>query len=189
MKTALLIHWTPSKEEYYNINEPSCSNSHWFPRLTKELIIRDIHTVAIEMPYAFNPNYNIWKKELERFDIWEQTILVGHSCGGGFLLHWLSENPNIAVWKVVLVAPRLDPFNELDDKKFFNFEIDEYLLQRRDIQIFHSTNDMKSIQASLKKILHKFPNFPIKYFQDYWHFCLNDLKSEKFPELLLEVIK
>ncbi len=32
------------------------------------------------------PTNSIWKKEFERFNITPQTVLVGHSCGGGFLV-------------------------------------------------------------------------------------------------------
>lgn len=184
MKTAILIHWTPSKEEFYDAKFPTGSNSHWFPWLSKELIVRDIHTVALEIPFAYEPEYKIWKKELERFDINEDTILVGHSCWAGFLFRWLSEKPNIKVKKVILVAPWIDPFKEIKEKDFFEFSWDANLVKNQDIKIFHSRDDMSSVQESMKQILEKYPNISVKYFDNYGHFCMNDLKSEKFPELL-----
>jgi predicted alpha/beta hydrolase family esterase len=83
MKKALLIHGWASKKEFYDPDFPTGSNSHWFPWLSKQLIIKDIHTVAIEMPNGYYPEYDVWKRELERFEIDEDTTLIGHSCGGG----------------------------------------------------------------------------------------------------------
>ena len=106
-------------------NDPTLSNSHWFPWLSKQLLISDIPTVALEIPNAYMPNYTTWKKEFERFDIDSETILVGHSCGGGFLVRWLSEN-DVKVGKVVLVAPWLDPEKRRGaDNDFFKFEMDK----------------------------------------------------------------
>jgi predicted alpha/beta hydrolase family esterase len=81
---AILIPGTSSKTEYYSTKYPTASNSHWFPWLSKQLIILDIPTVAVEMPNSYMPNYAIWKKEFERFEINSKTILIGHSCGGAF---------------------------------------------------------------------------------------------------------
>jgi predicted alpha/beta hydrolase family esterase len=189
MWNAILIPWMPSKEEYYSEKEPSCSHAHWFPRLQKQLIIGDIYTVTLEVPLSYEPNYITWKKEFERFDINEETLLIGHSCGAWFLLHWLSENKEIVVWKIILVAPWLDPFDELDDNTFFKFEVDWQLLQKRDIQIFHSTNDIESVQVSMRNILDMYHDFPVKYFENYGHFCEKDLKSKEFPELFEEILK
>ena len=189
MKNAILIHGNPSKKEFYDINEPTPSNAHWFPWLTRELMMHDIHTISLEMPLSFEPQYKIWKKELERYDINDETILVGHSCWGWFLLRWLSENPYLKTNKIVLVAPWLDPFWEIEEKDFFNFTFDLELCSKRDIIIFHSDDDMKPIQVSLKKIQDIYPDFRVKYFQNYGHFCKNDLWSEVFSELLSEIIK
>ena len=97
-QNAILIHGTCNKVEYYSDEYPTLSNSHWFPWLSKQLLISDIPTVALEIPNAYMPNYTTWKKEFERFDIDSETILVGHSCGGGFLVRWLSEN-DVKVWE------------------------------------------------------------------------------------------
>lgn len=83
-KQALLIHGWGNKKEYYSPSVPTASNSYWFPWLSKQLMIRDTHTVSIEMPNSYYPEYEIWKKELERFLLDENTILIGHSYGGHF---------------------------------------------------------------------------------------------------------
>jgi predicted alpha/beta hydrolase family esterase len=90
MKNAILVPGRPDKDEYYDPKYPTNSNNHWFPWLSKQLQINDIFAVAIEPPMPWQPRYEIWKKEFEKFDITPQTVLVGHSCGGGFLVRWLS---------------------------------------------------------------------------------------------------
>jgi predicted alpha/beta hydrolase family esterase len=181
----------PTKEEFYDESTPSESNNHWFPWLSKQLILRDIHAVAPEMPKAYAPVYSVWAKEFERFDIGPETMLVGHSCGGGFLVRWLSENKDKIVGKVVLVAPWINPENNpvSDTDDFFDFEMDPDLVSRTaGVTIFNSIDDSEDVQTSVKKIRSEVKGIKYKEFQGYGHFCYEDLKSEKFPELLSEII-
>jgi len=92
MINAILVPGRPDKDQHYNQNVPSNSENYWFSWLKRQLIIHDLKADAIEPPMPFRPSYDVWKKEFERFDITPDTILIGHSCGGGFLIRWLSEN-------------------------------------------------------------------------------------------------
>ena len=190
MKNAIIIHGTCDKEEYYSPEYPSASNFHWLPWLQKQFLIKDIAAVTPEMPHGYMPDYKVWKREFERFDITPETILVGHSCGGGFLVRWLSENKNQKVGKVVLVAPWLDPNKRKgEDNNFFDFEMDSELVSRTDgITIFNSDNDDEAIQTSVKKIMDTIPNIKLVDFHNKGHFCLSDLGTEAFPELLGEAL-
>ncbi|MFX9688476.1 hypothetical protein ABTO93_19980, partial [Acinetobacter baumannii] len=60
---AIIVHGTPTKEEYYDASVPSCSNSHWVPWLQKELLVRDIPAATPEMPDAWDPKWEVWKRE------------------------------------------------------------------------------------------------------------------------------
>ncbi|MDO8265748.1 MAG: alpha/beta hydrolase, partial [Candidatus Saccharibacteria bacterium] len=187
MKNAILIPGRPDREEWYNPDGPSNSNRHWFPWASKQLLVKDIHAVAIEMPMAFMPRYDAWKKEFERFDITEETILVGHSCGGGFLLRWLSENKDKKVGKVVLVAPWINPENnpESDTADFFEFEIDSKLVARTNgVTIFVSKDDFETIKDTVRIIIDKDENVTTIEFENYGLFCYKVLKTDAFPELL-----
>jgi predicted alpha/beta hydrolase family esterase len=189
-KNAIILHGMPGKEEYYDIEQASGSNAHWLAWLQNALMTEDIFTSNPEMPLAFEPQYEIWKKEFERFDINENTLLVGHSTGAGFIVRWLSENTNITVNKVVLVAPYFDPFREIEED-FFNFEFDRQLVCRTisGITVFHSDNDIESIQKSTKQLLDNVDNIKYIEFHNYGHFCLEDLGMQEFPELLEECLK
>lgn len=178
----------PSKDGYYNPKGDSESNSHWFPWIQHELILRDILAQTPEMPIPFEPDYDLWKKTFEQFKLDSDTILIGHSCGGGFIVRYLSEN-NIKVGKVVLVAPWIDP-THIEAPKMFNFEINKDLESRAaDIIIFVSSDDDKQILESVEIIKSKLNNIKIVEFKDKGHFCFRNMNTREFPELLEEVLK
>ena len=193
MRKAILIHGWTNKDAFYNPKYPTPSNGHWLPWLSKQLIIRDIHAIAPEMPHSYYPEYEIWKTELERFPLDEETILVGHSCGGGFITRYLSEN-NVKVGKVVLVAPWLgitDETNPEKDEKleFFDFEIDQKLAEKtKELVLFESTNDMKVIQESINILKKKIDNMKVVTLKDKGHFTQKSLGGVEFPELLNEIV-
>ncbi len=180
---AILLHGTCDKEEYFSDQYPSLSNSHWIPWLQKQLLIANVPTATPEIPNAFYPDYRVWKKEFERFDVNKNSVLVGHSCGGGFLLRWLTEN-KLIIKKLVLVAPWLDPKRK-KTKDFFEFMIDPKIQERAgEIHIFISKDDNEDIIISVKTIKGKFPDAIIHEFVDKGHFCFEEMKTEKFQELL-----
>jgi alpha-beta hydrolase superfamily lysophospholipase len=105
--------------------------------LQKELLIRGYETQTPEMPRAYEPEYGAWRQEFERHPISKRTLLVGHSCGGGFLLRWLSEHPQ-QVARLVLVAPWMDPNKNHCVQGFFDFEINRELIHYTDLHFFNS---------------------------------------------------
>jgi predicted alpha/beta hydrolase family esterase len=186
MKNAVLIHGMPSKDEYFDPSAPSLSNAHWFPWLQKQLIINGVNTQTPDMPDSYKPDYEKWKKEFDRYDIGPQTLLVGHSAGAGFLLRWLSENKDARVGKLILVAPYIGT-GPLGPRDFFLFTIDENLADRTNgLVIFNSNNDKSYIHSSVNELRNKLRGTMAKYreLHGYGHFTSDDMKSEKFPELL-----
>lgn len=188
---AIILHGTPDKEEYYSLKYPAQSNSHWIPWIQKQLQVKDIFTQTPEMPMSFKPDYNIWKKEFECYDIGSDTILVGHSCGAGFIVRWLSENQDAKVGKVVLVSPWLNPFNDQKHKarSFFDFKIDSGISSRtRGITVFYSDDDFKGVSESVDTLKNKVRILNIKQLKGYGHFCYKDMGTIEFPELLEEIV-
>lgn len=186
MKTAIIIHGRPEKDEYFDEDFLSPSNSHWLPWLQKQLLINDILAQTPEFPNAYCPVYEEWKIIFEQFSIDEDTILVGHSRGGGFLVRYLSEN-NISVGTVCLVAPSLMP-NPKSENGFSGFEIDPALLERATaLHLYYSTDDEPGILESVGAIKAALPDMVVHEFADKGHFTEEDLGSTEFPELL-EVI-
>lgn len=188
MKNAIILHGMPGKEEYYSDKYPSASNSHWLPWLQKQLLINDIHAVTPEMFKCYEPIYESWKAEFEKNKINEETILVGHSIGAGFIIRWLSESKNVNVENVILIAPWLDPDNRKENE-FFNFEVDSDLVSRtKKILIFHSTNDHREMQETLEIIKNEIKDVKVRVFENYGHFTYSSMGTKKFPELLEEIL-
>jgi hypothetical protein len=46
---AILVPGRPDKDEHYDPKRPSNSEDHWFSWLKRQLILKDIHAVSIEM--------------------------------------------------------------------------------------------------------------------------------------------
>lgn len=181
MKNAVIIHGICDKEEYFSDKYPSLSNSHWLPWIQKQLLIRDIHTQTPEMPNPVTPNYSDWKREFEKQPVDPNTILIGHSCGAGFLVRWLSEHTT-KISHLVLVAPWLDPDREVTTD-FFNFELN-LANKAEKVSLLYSTDDMKSVLKSVEVIKKSDAKLSEYKFTNRGHFTLDELGTEKFTELV-----
>ncbi|PCI25432.1 hypothetical protein COB57_01785 [Candidatus Peregrinibacteria bacterium] len=188
MKNAIIIHGTCNEEEYFDTECASLSNSHWFPWLQKQLLTQGVITQTPEMLDAHIPDYKKWSRGFEIFNMNEETILIGYSCGGGFLTRWLSENP-VKINKLILVAPWLDPERE-KTLEFFDFKIDKTLIDRvNEIHLFVSSDDDKDILDSVETIKENLIGIQLHEYDDHGHFCFEDMGTEKFPALLEVVLR
>lgn len=193
MKQVILIHGFVDKEEILEDIYPSPSNSHWFPWIQKQLTKKDILCQSLEMPIPYNPNYTDYEKVLDQMDISDETILVGHSCGGGFLLRYFSEHPELKPKKIILVAPWIDPDGYLQEKfgtnDFFDFTLDRTLTNRTEVICLNSLDDMDEVVKSVQQIRSVLPSITYHEFTDKGHFCEEDLGTKEFPELLEIILK
>lgn len=173
----------PSKEEYFDPTSLAQSNKHWLPWIQRQLIINGVLAQAIEMPEPYLPVYEKWRAVFEQLKIDEETMLIGHSCGGGFLLRWLGEN-KVKVGKVTLVAPWIDPAHELNTG-FFDFEIDKELVERTGgMTVFVSSDDDRVILDSVEQVKDTLPDVVVEELPGHGHFTFGSMKTDKFPELL-----
>lgn len=190
MKNAIILHGGPSKKDYYDPEVPSMSNAHWIPWLQAQLLKKDIPTATPEVPRSYDRNWKVWNKEVERFDITPETTLIGHSTGAGFFIKYLSIHPELKVDKVILVAPWLDPDRTKTVNFFDDFEIDTELVKRTNgVTVWYSDDDEESVLKTIKILKNKIPNANYKKFSGFGHFCIDDLGSNEFPELLTEAVK
>jgi predicted alpha/beta hydrolase family esterase len=191
VNNAIIVPGRPDKEEHYDSSRPSNSEDHWYSWLKRQLILKDIHAVVIEPPFPFRPRYEEWKKEFERFEIKPETILVGHSCGGGFLVRYLSENKDVKTGRVVLVAPWINPENnpESDTADFFEFDIDpDFPSRTNGVSLFVSSDDMQTIIETVDILKQKVNGLQLREYTDKQHFTLGDLGTTEFPDLLNECL-
>lgn len=198
MRNCIIIHGKPSREEYYSDEFPSPSNSHWLPWLQAQLLRNGIATQTPEMLNAWQPDYAIWSAELDRFSLSAETTLVGHSCGAGFIVQYLSEHPEITVDHVVLVAPSFGDTFFPDTPKydypllngFFEFHIDPELDKRcSQITLFNSDNDSDRVHKTVAHIREVLPSVVCREFHEYDHFTTGPkIQNGIFPELLEVVL-
>ncbi len=187
MKTAIIIHGRPDKEEYFDGTLPKPTEAHWLPWLKRSLEARGYQAYIPEMPRPYEPRYEDWQEVLETYPIDQDTVLVGHSRGGAFLLRWLSEH-DVRVGKVMLVAPSITP-NYPVEVGFSEFTIDPRLTHKVGrVVMFYSTDDEGGILESVKKVKDALPEIVVKEFTTKGHFTSEDGVSE-FPELLEEILK
>jgi len=181
MKTAIILHGMPGEKSYLDAARDAQSNSHWLPWLQQQLIANGILAQTPELPHPYKPAYEEWKRVFEQFPVDENTMLVGHSCGAGFLVRWLSEN-KIRAGKVALVAPWMDPHGELDG--FFDFEIDSEAIGRTaGVTIFISEDDDAEMHEAVARIEKAWPRVRVIRMQGKGHFTLGDMGTREFPEL------
>jgi predicted alpha/beta hydrolase family esterase len=188
MKNAILIPGRPDKAQHYDPNRRSNSEDFWFSWLKRRLILQDIHTISIEPPLPFRPRYDEWKKEFERCDTNPDTLLVGHSCGGGFIVRYLSEHKSIKVGKVILAAPWINPNDDpaADTADFFHFDIDPEFPSRTDgVAVFISSDDYPSVIRTVEILRAKVSGLVFREYSDRGHFT----RDADFPELFKEAIQ
>lgn len=182
MKTAIILHGKPSKEGYYDSDRGAQSNEHWLPWIQRQLLLKDYLAQNPELPESYDPNYKKWLSVFERFDVDENTILIGHSRGGTFLIRWLSEN-KVKTDKVALVAPSLKQDKKLEHG-FFDFEIDKDFPSRtKGVTVFHSTDDKEGIKETVDFLKKNTEGINYQEFTDKGHFTFNDMGTVEFPEL------
>ncbi len=187
MKSAIILHGKPSRETYEDPSTPVPSQNHWLGWLRSELGQKGFVVSNPEAKEPYNPQYDLWQDAIAGLDIDFETTLVGHSAGASFWLRYLSENPTLNPEKLILVAPWIDRSKYPD---FFDFQIDADLSHRvlGAISIFNSLDDSAQVQNTVGEIQASLANVELREFTNRGHFTLKSMGTERFPELLQEVI-
>lgn len=184
MKTAILVHGMPSKAEYLKPENGLASQNHWFSWLQRQLVLGGTIAQSLEMPEPYDPDYEKWKSVFDQLKIDENTYLVGHSAGGGFLVRWLSEN-KVSVGKVALVAPWIDPTHTFAPKMFSaEWKIDPETASRaKEMCLFISSDDEQDELDTAEILKANIVGLKVKEFSNRGHFTFRDMQTKEFPEL------
>lgn len=188
-KHVFIIHGCPSDAKKAMNPETRTYDKHWIPWVAKELIARGIHAETPLMPNPWAPDYETYKRELEKYEVTENTILVGHSCGCAFLVRWLGETKK-HIDKLILVAPWkiADEDNEIK-KAFYEYSIDETIASRvKEIILFTSDDEDGDGKKSLQ-IFHDALGGEIITLAGRGHYTKDDMGTDEFPELLQVLLK
>jgi len=136
MKNALIIHGTEGYPE-----------ENWFPWLKKQLESHGYKVTIPQFPTPENQTPKHWFETLKPYekDFNEETILIGHSCGGAFLLRVLEET-RIQVKAAVFVSASagIKPIKYYDiDRPFIEkpFNWEKIRNSAKHFFVFHSEDD------------------------------------------------
>ncbi len=158
---------------------------HWLQfRIEKD---HDIITQIPKFPHAHAllMKYDEWEKIMDYQDINDDTILIGHSAGGGFVLKYLATHPELKIRQAILVAPWIDTENEQPNGFYKGFDLNNDIIKqtRNGIDIMISDDDMPEIISSFTKIEQNISDIRIHKFTGLGHFC-----NPELPEIL-DIIK
>ena len=125
--------------------------------------------------------YDEWEKIMDKQDITDDTVLIGHSAGGGFVLKYLSKHPKLKVRQVVMVAPYIDtegtsPFGFYHDINLSNNLVAQ---TKNGIDLMVSIDDAPGIINSFDKISKDIPSIRVHKFSGRGHLNGGDL-----PEIM-----
>ena len=136
MRTAFIFHGTEGYPE-----------ENWFPWLKKELERIGFSVIVPQFPTLKNQSLESWLKVFEQHEhlLSPDTILIGHSLGGAFLLRVL-EKYNVKIRAAFLVAAPIGilPIKNYDSDKLFvlqPFDWQKIKSRAGKFAIFHSDND------------------------------------------------
>ena len=188
----IIIHGCPSDKEKAMSPETRTYDKHWIPWAKQELTSQGIKTEAPLMPNPWEPVYEDFKSEFEKYEVNENTILIGHSCGCAFLVRWLGESKN-NISKLILVAPwkvveRHGAINEYREK-FYTYTIDNTIKERVQEIIMFTANDEEDEGKESLKIYHKALGGEIVNLDGHGHYTMGDMGTDKLPELIKAIIK
>ncbi len=181
MKNALIIHGTEGYPE-----------ENWFPWLKKQLEKYGYHVAVPQFPTPQNQTPEHWFDILKPYEhtFNEDTILIGHSCGGAFLLRVLEKiNTKINVAVFVTASAGIKPIKYYEaDRPFIENPFDWKKIRNsaKHFFVFHSEDDPFICPANGEKIAKEVGVELIKL-KDAGHFNLAS-GYDRF-DLLLEKIK
>ena len=183
MANAIICHGVKFKDAFDKMEIPFCA-SYWYPWLQQKLILAGVPTQVPSFTNSWLParSYESDSDILSRQEINNKTILIGHSCGGGLLVKYLSENPDVKIGHLILVAPWIDAQHQFP-QYFNNFAPDPDLPSRvGTMDLFYSTDDHYGdmIIHGCENLESVYQNMRVHKFNDRNHFSGN---MDTFPEL------
>lgn len=188
-KNCIIIHGCPPAIETQINPKTRTYDKHWIPWAKKELGKLYIKTAAPLMPTPWAPDYEKYKKKFDKLPVNKNTILIGHSCGCNFLVHWLGETKR-SINKLILVAPwKADEQIGKKEWPFYVFPIDKTIKNRvKEIIIFTSNTEYpagKRGAAMFGQAL----DAQIISLKNHGHYVFSHMGTNEFPELIKAVSK
>lgn len=187
-ENVVMIHGSSGRNKVSDSNYVAANRRHWHGWLEDELTKASVEIYNPIMPNDWAPDYKDWAKLMRKLPINKDTILIGTSAGGPFILKWLLENKK-KVKKIILNAPAYHITKRYGRfEKFCEFPLDKNLKELADEFTIFISNDAKCFTRSASEYAAATKAKLIKI-KNRGHFCIDDnLKNFQFPELLEEIL-
>ncbi len=137
MKNVFILHGTGGHPE-----------ENWFPWLRTELEKKGYEVIVPQFPNPEKPLLEPWLEELDKYKdkINEDTILIGHSLGGMFILRILEQlSQPVKAAIIVSGSAGVKPIKFYEGDYNFNngfyFDWDKIKSNSKHFVVFHSDND------------------------------------------------
>lgn len=164
-------------------------DKHWIPWTKEQLTAHGIKTETPLMPEPWAPDYAKFKKEFEKYEVSENTILIGTSCGCAFLVRWLGEAQR-KIKKLILVAPwKFPDENKRAQADFYDYPIDNGIKNRVSEIVMFTADDEEADGKKSLQIFHAVLGGEIIELKGRGHYTFNDMGTVEFPELIATVLK
>jgi len=187
ISNCIIVHGSPSRDKREDEDYVPENNKHWIPWLRKNLEKRKINVETPLMPAPWRPDYNEWKKEFEKLSINENSILIGHSAGGAFLVRWLGETKK-KIKKLILVsASKENSKTSKRIKELCKFNIGNKIKELVGEIIVFTSDDEPSYRKENAAVYGEKLNGKLIMLKGKGHFCKGDGVTE-FPELFDEIL-
>lgn len=155
-----------------------------------QFMVEAEHDVIMQIPqfphaHALLMKYEEWEKIMNTQEINSDTVLIGHSAGGGFVLKYMALHPELKVKQIILVAPWIDTENFQPNKFYQGFDLNNKILKQSSsgCDLMISDDDYPHILSSYDKISNQMPDIRIYKYSGHGHFV-----SETLPEIM-QIIK
>lgn len=189
MKKVVIIHGCPSDAEKAMNPETRTYDKHWIPWAKKQLEENGVKIRVPLMPDPWQPDYKKFKAEFEKYEVDENTILIGHSCGCAFLVRWLGESKK-KISKLILVAPWKIPQGKRNgvDVDFYEYDIDQTIKNRVQKIVMFTADDEEEDGKKSLEIYHQVLDGEVIELKGHGHYTMGDMGTVEFPELLEVVL-
>ena len=169
-------------------------NDNWFPWVKELFEPKGIQVTIPHFPNTENPKLEQWLQTFENYlkEINDETILIGHSLGGPFILSLL-ERINKRVKTTILVSPFCrtlkDPYANMLVGTFINkdFNWDKIKENGHEFHVLYSDNDTY-VPINESIFVAEKTNATLHLFKGMDHF-LFFRGYPKFQQLLFDIIK
>jgi leucyl-tRNA synthetase len=188
ISNVVIVHGSPNRDKSKDKDYVSDNEKGWIGWIKKELDKKGMICNCPQMPTPWEPKYEEWKREFEKISIDENSVLVGHSAGGGFLVRWIGEEKK-KIKKLILVSPgKVSKSDRLEEFYGNKFHKEVKNLVKEKIIVYTSEDDIDYHIEAAEEYSKEFEGKLIKFSKGYGHFTSKTLVSNKFPELLEEIM-